>query len=213
MSTPHTDRGAVAPQRERGRLRVQAILDAAAAVISEKGFAAATMTEIAARANTAIGSLYRFFPTKDVLADALSQRFLADLGERLDEIAARADHLPAPVLADALLDLMSEMRRGKTAALALMEVMGDAEARRAGVRERMQLGLSAILRTAAPKLDEGRREAAAAMVLHFLRGIRRLSEGDAAPEPKLSELRLALSLYLGRLVDQAPERASATGEL
>ena len=40
------------------------------------------MTEIAARSNTAIGSLYRFFPTKEVLADALLDRYWEQLGRR-----------------------------------------------------------------------------------------------------------------------------------
>ena len=64
-----------APKRERGRQRVAAIMDAAVELFSEKGYDAATMTEIAARSSTAIGSLYRFFPSKEALADALLQRY------------------------------------------------------------------------------------------------------------------------------------------
>jgi len=55
---------AVAPKRQRGRERVAAILDAAAQLFIEQG-QAVTMTEIAARSGTAIGSLYRFFPTRE----------------------------------------------------------------------------------------------------------------------------------------------------
>jgi AcrR family transcriptional regulator len=43
----------------------------AAAVIAEKGFEGATMAEIAARSDTKIGSLYRFFPNKESLADKI----------------------------------------------------------------------------------------------------------------------------------------------
>src|SRR5260370_32173374 len=68
------------PQRDRGRLRVAALLKAAAAVFAEKGFDGATMTEVAARASTAIGSLYQFFPNKEALADAVLARF----GELMD---------------------------------------------------------------------------------------------------------------------------------
>src|SRR5260370_37756679 len=68
------------PQRDRGRLRVAALLKAAAAVFAEKGFDGATMTEVAARASTAIGSLYQFFPNKVALADAVLARF----GELMD---------------------------------------------------------------------------------------------------------------------------------
>lgn len=44
-------------------------MEAAAAVIAEKGYEGATMAEIAARSGTKIGSLYRFFPNKESLAD------------------------------------------------------------------------------------------------------------------------------------------------
>jgi AcrR family transcriptional regulator len=71
MPTTRTT-GAHEPKRQRGHLRVAAILEAGVAVFTEKGYDAATMTEIAARSGTAIGSLYRFFPSKDVLADAWS---------------------------------------------------------------------------------------------------------------------------------------------
>ena len=49
------------------------LMTAAADVIRERGFDAATMAEIAERAGAKIGSLYRFFPNKDALADALDR--------------------------------------------------------------------------------------------------------------------------------------------
>ena len=52
------------PTQDRGKLRVEALLDAAEAVLAEKGYDAATMTEIAERAGASIGSLYQYFPTK-----------------------------------------------------------------------------------------------------------------------------------------------------
>ena len=69
MSTLLTD--ARAPQRPRGHRRVAAILAAGEAVFQERGYDATTMTEIATRSGTAFGSLYRFFPSKAALADAL----------------------------------------------------------------------------------------------------------------------------------------------
>src|SRR5260370_17144348 len=64
-----------APKRERGKQRVAELLQAAAAVFAEKGYEAATMTEIAARAGAPIGSLYQFFPAKEALADTLVQNY------------------------------------------------------------------------------------------------------------------------------------------
>src|SRR5580692_10395931 len=92
-----------APQRERGRLRVAALLEAAAQVFAEKGFDGTTMTEIAARAATAIGSLYQFFPNKEALADAVLARY----GELIDGALRRIEEqaLAPAALAGALFDL------------------------------------------------------------------------------------------------------------
>jgi hypothetical protein len=52
------------PQQQRGKQRVEKILIAAAEVFAEAGFAAATIQQIADRSNTAVGSIYQFFPDK-----------------------------------------------------------------------------------------------------------------------------------------------------
>ena len=55
------------PMQERGEKRVAGLLEAAAAIFAEVGFEAATMSDIAERAGGSIGSLYQFFPSKDVV--------------------------------------------------------------------------------------------------------------------------------------------------
>ncbi|MGO9848711.1 MAG: TetR/AcrR family transcriptional regulator, partial [Methylocella sp.] len=87
---PNRNRPALSPQRSIGRERVAALMTAAAQVIQERGFDTATMAEIAARADTKIGSLYRFFPNKEVLGEALLQRYSELLDAACDEIDARA---------------------------------------------------------------------------------------------------------------------------
>ena len=59
------------PQQQRSQQRVEQILEAAAVVFDEVGFEAATTHAIAARANTAVGSLYQFFPNKLAIFNAL----------------------------------------------------------------------------------------------------------------------------------------------
>jgi AcrR family transcriptional regulator len=68
-------------------LRVAAITEAAAAVIDEKGYEGATMAEIAARSGTKIGSLYRFFPNKESVADTI----LVGARENIDAVFDRFD--------------------------------------------------------------------------------------------------------------------------
>ena len=62
------------PQQKRSQERVEKILDAAAIVFDEVGFEAATTHAIAARADTAVGSLYQFFPDKLAIFHALELR-------------------------------------------------------------------------------------------------------------------------------------------
>src|ERR1700739_5084110 len=94
MSSDTESAVARAPKRARGKQRVADLLQPAAAVFAEKGYEAATMTEIAARAGAPIGSLYQFFPVKDALADTLVQNHVALLAldlQLLESHAARLD--------------------------------------------------------------------------------------------------------------------------
>jgi AcrR family transcriptional regulator len=64
------------PKQKRSQERVNRILDAAAEVFLEVGFDVATTHDIAARADTAIGSLYQFFPDKLAIFHALELRHI-----------------------------------------------------------------------------------------------------------------------------------------
>jgi AcrR family transcriptional regulator len=69
------------PRQTRGQARVEAILDAASAVIGEDGLAAVTMHHVARRARTSIGSMYHFFSDRESLLGALIERHTAAMGE------------------------------------------------------------------------------------------------------------------------------------
>lgn len=61
--------------RERKRLeRNREILEAAATIFSERGFADARMEEVAALADVSPGTVYNYFPTKDALLLAVARR-------------------------------------------------------------------------------------------------------------------------------------------
>src|SRR5580693_2068607 len=107
------------PKRKRGKVRVAALLDAGASLFAEKGYEAATMTEIALRARASIGSLYQFFPSKEVLAEALFNRYIERMAQVLEEIAARAPSLPPARLAQLLIQSMLTLRADRDVAMAL----------------------------------------------------------------------------------------------
>jgi len=72
-------RAAREPQQGRSRETVERILAAAEHEIGRLGLAAAGTRGIAARAGLSVGAVYRFFPDKDAIAEALARRYLDDL--------------------------------------------------------------------------------------------------------------------------------------
>lgn len=75
------------PRRQaRGRLRIEQILHAAAAVFAEQGYDAATTNAIAAQAGISPGSLYQFFKNKDDIAHALAEHYAAQLAALRAEV-------------------------------------------------------------------------------------------------------------------------------
>src|SRR5258708_20043149 len=90
---------AKAPKRARGVQRVAELLDAGAVLFAEKGYDAATMTEIAQRAGASIGSLYQFFPSKEALAEALFGRSVERVASLLEDLGKRAPGLSPARLA------------------------------------------------------------------------------------------------------------------
>src|ERR1700684_3439170 len=97
---------AVLPKRQRGKQRVAELLAAGAAVFAAKGYEAATMTEIAARAEAPIGSLYQFFPSKEALADTLVQNYVALLAADLEALEARARDIDTRAMVEGLFSVL-----------------------------------------------------------------------------------------------------------
>jgi AcrR family transcriptional regulator len=77
-SSPSRALPAVQPRSQQTRDR---LLDAAEALLADKGVEAATVPEIARRAGVAVGSLYRRFPDKDAVMKAVYERFFAQSRE------------------------------------------------------------------------------------------------------------------------------------
>ncbi len=64
------------PAQARARETVNIILEAAAQVFGELGYAASTTNHIARRAGVSIGSLYQYFPNKDAILFSLMERHI-----------------------------------------------------------------------------------------------------------------------------------------
>lgn len=62
------------PQQGRARATYDAIVDAAARIVAERGLAGFNTNAVAERAGVSIGSLYQYFPNKDAVMAALIVR-------------------------------------------------------------------------------------------------------------------------------------------
>src|SRR6266699_5564665 len=108
------------PKQARGEERIAAILQAAALVFHEVGFDAATTNMIAQRAQTAIGSLYDFFPNKETIARRLNEQFCEDLRVLFDGILTdELIHLSLPRLIDCIIDPLVHYHQTHPGMLAL----------------------------------------------------------------------------------------------
>ena len=167
------------PQRQRGRDRVAALLAAGATVFAEKGYDAATMTEIAARAGASIGSLYQFFPTKELLAEALHAANGEALAQMLDALTqeTRKPDKTAPnqagpsaaVLADRLFDGLTTFLADHPSFVVLAERRDPDSTRKRELRQRLRGQITAFLAQAEPPVPPQRAEVMAVVILHLLK--------------------------------------------
>ena len=98
------------PVQARSSARLTGLLDAAAGLIDEQGYERLTTAMVAERAGASIGTVYRYFPDRIAVLDALALRCLQRLALRWDEALAAAGDAPtAPV--DSLLDSLVDLHR------------------------------------------------------------------------------------------------------
>ena len=189
---------ALQPQRSHGKLRVAALLEAGADVIAEKGFQAATMTEIAAKAGAPIGSLYRFFPSKEILADALAQRYGELVDDTFAKINSQIKSLSTAALAEGLLNIMTDFHRERRAIRALLEAQSDSSEKREEFRSAMRRRVAKTLRLRNPRLGPELAMDMAVVVIQNMKTVVALNQElrDRALSGALAELRQMTRLYL-----------------
>jgi TetR/AcrR family transcriptional repressor of nem operon len=79
------------------------ILDVTQQLVLENGFAATSVDEVIAAASTTKGGFFHHFPSKQALARALVERYVAADMEQLDSLFARAERLSRDPLQQLLL--------------------------------------------------------------------------------------------------------------
>jgi len=195
------------PTQERSRRRFEAILDAAAEVFAETGFDAATMEQIAERADTSVGSIYQFFPNKLALFRAVAERVIETSGETFQDVFAGAAGLHWSELLDRAVDAFARLYEVDAAFRAVwknFQLYGEyAEADQAAVDEMVEQ-VSGLVGVWAPEMGGARRRTVAAMLVNGI-GIMLLvamRESKAGRRRLLEETKLMMRRYLEPEVTQ-----------
>ncbi|SCB45175.1 TetR/AcrR family transcriptional regulator [Rhizobium lusitanum] len=181
------------PKRQRGHDRVVVLLEAAARVFARKGYEAATMTEIAAEAQSSIGSLYQFFPTKPLLAETLHIDRLERLKAGLQNLAERSSGLSAADSGEAIFDALGAFIEEFPEFPVLAARRDIPKDRKMRSRAELKELIAAVLRRAEPSISDDI-TLMSGIVLELLRIAAAVAnEPDAKEDQRVvSELRLML---------------------
>ena len=85
--------------QERSRLTINTILEATTRVLMKDGYDRASTNRIAAAAGVSIGSLYQYFPSKEALVAAVSERHSREVLQLMRNVLAKVAARPIEVAA------------------------------------------------------------------------------------------------------------------
>ena len=181
------------------------MLDAADELLEGEGPGAFTTTRIARAAGVSVGTVYRFFPDKQTIVEALAVRYWSDFDDLVAGVAEADELEPLEDPAGAVLGALAAGFRARPGFLALWYGGLRTEQIRDATRHARTAIASSIERILAvhwPAADPQARQVAAAMVVLAGDGLlreafRRDPDGD---EALLAEAKLMLDAYIaGRL--------------
>jgi AcrR family transcriptional regulator len=92
------------PTQARSQATFDAILEATAALLVERGYSGVNTNAVAERAGVKPPAVYRYFADKNALCRELAARLQAELDVRLDAVLADAAARPLPELVDDVID-------------------------------------------------------------------------------------------------------------
>jgi AcrR family transcriptional regulator len=185
------------PQQARAERTVAGLLDAAAAVIAEVGYEAATLTAVATRAGASIGSLYQYFPDKPAVARALAERYGAEVADAWAPLVAEAKSLTVHQLVDRMFDTILKFHAARPAFLTL-SATADYRQTKMG-RGRLRSLVAALLRARQPRLTVAESARVAEVTVQIFKAMNRASDQqtDAERQALASEFKLVMLGYLG----------------
>lgn len=154
------------PKQARSEQTLLRLLDAAEALIRDKGIGDVSIPEIVRRAQSSVGGFYARFKDKDELLRALEERFFGRLDDRVVELADPAywgAAGTAAIVASCMHELVATYRAEHNMINAfLVRAANDPMARDEGIRfrQRVSARISELLLTRRSELDHPEPEVA-----------------------------------------------------
>ena len=193
----------VKPQQERATRRLANFLDAAAELFAEIGYEAATMTAIAERSGSGIGTLYHYFPDKQSMAFALLNQYAQKIETYWKPLMEEAETLSHTAFAETFLERITEFLRERPANLKLLAAP-IRFSRNPGARRALRVAIANAFRAKDPSLNNEKAMLAANITIQMVKGMTTLY-AEAGPGEKpliITEYKKALTLYLGSVLSE-----------
>jgi len=193
----------VKPQQERATRRLANFLDAAAKLFEEIGYEAATMTAIAERSGSGIGTLYHYFPDKQSMAFAVLNQYAQEIEAHWKPLMEQAETLSHNEFAEMFLQYVTEFIRECPAYLKLLAAP-IRFSRDPATRRALRVAIANAFRAKDPSLTSEKAVLAANITLQMVKGMTTLyAEADPREKPQIiAEYKKALTLYLGSVLSE-----------
>jgi AcrR family transcriptional regulator len=189
------------PRQERSQATVQAILTAAAHILTEAGYDHFTTNKVAERAGVSIGSLYQYFPNKESLLLALAEHHAHEIVQLAQHHLVGIGDRPIP---EVLQQIIKAAIAAHTVNPKLHRVLHEQVPHSEVMRQLDQIKIENLLRSfLAERCDQLQPENLDLTVFIIERTIRGLIHGAAIDHPEFlktgeleQELVTLLSTYL-----------------
>jgi AcrR family transcriptional regulator len=197
MSIPSPSLSRRVPVQSRSERRVASFLLHAEAVIAEVGYEAATMTEIASRAQASIGSLYQYFPNKETITVAVFRRYINELVARWATLSTGADLLDPDQLGAQIIEQFIEFATEQPAFFPILSAPVDLK-KNPAARHRLREQFAALFLKKNPDLGKAGAHQVAVATLGTVKSLIDLY-GEARPRERtliVAEYKQMLAAYL-----------------
>ena len=195
------------PSQTRSRERLRLVLDAGDHLLATEGPDAFTTNRIAAAAGIPVGSVYRYFPDKQAIAEALALRYWSDFEDLVQAAAETDEREPLSDPGSVVLDTLAAGFRSRPGFLALwyggFRTQRVRDATRP-TRSAIARSIERILATHWPQANRQGRATVAQMVVIAGDGLLReaFRRDPAGDEALLSEAKLMLNAYISERLTQ-----------